>query len=68
MVIVMLVMTGLWALMDSSTCNQWAALNPDHNIQWKFPAGCLYETPDGLWVGSENIIYANGDLTLIEGK
>jgi hypothetical protein len=35
MVIVMLVMTGLWALMDSSTCNQWAALNPDHNIQWK---------------------------------
>jgi hypothetical protein len=54
--------------MGASACDQWAAMNPEHTIQWKFPIGCLYKTPNGLWLQSENVIYANGDLILVEGK
>lgn len=38
-------------------CAKWANVNPDHNIEFHFLLGCLYETPEGLWVESSNIVY-----------
>jgi len=59
----------LSVLVFNPMCVQYAQLNPSYQIEYKGALlGCMIKLPDGLWISTDRIRYADGQITIDSGK
>ena len=50
------------------TCNSFAELNQDYEVQWNFWNGCMVKNNAGFWINKNQIDFIQGELWQLTPK